>query len=70
MATMLELEKQALDLPDKQRALLAAHLLDSLPAILHEDDGGLAEAAIRDAEMDQNPEACMSMDAFKAAFGR
>lgn len=70
MVTLAELEEQALRLPEDQRAALAAHLLDSLPAILHDDDGGLAEAMRRDAELDEDPSAGMSLEEFKAAFGR
>jgi hypothetical protein len=50
MATMTEVEKLALDLPESQRAVLAAHLLGSLPAVLHDEDEGIAEALRRDAE--------------------
>ena len=49
MATMTEVEKLALDLPESQRAVLAAHLLGSLPAVLHDEDEGIAEALRRDA---------------------
>ena len=70
MVTLAELEAQALRLPEDQRAALAAHLLDSLPAVLHDDDGGLAEAMRRDAELDENQAAGMSLEEFKAAFGR
>ena len=55
MATIAEVERLALDLPDSQRALLAAHLLRSLPSVLHEDDEGVAEALRRDAELDADP---------------
>ena len=44
MSTITEVEKLALDLPETDRALLAAHLLDSLPAVLHDEDGGIGEA--------------------------
>lgn len=70
MATLLEVEEQALRLPDDQRALLAAHLLESLPAILHDEDGGVAEALRRDSELDEDPSAGMTLDDFKTAFGR
>lgn len=70
MVTLAELEEQALRLPEDQRAALAAHLLDSLPAVLHDDDGGLAEAMRRDAELDEDPSAGMSLEEFKATFGR
>ncbi|TLD70917.1 addiction module protein [Phragmitibacter flavus] len=67
---MTEIEAQALRLPDGQRAVLAAHLLDSLPAVLHDDDGGIAEAMLRDAELDRDPSAGMTLEEFKAAFDR
>ncbi len=70
MVTLTELEEQALLLPDNQRAVLAAHILDSLPAILHDDDAGIAEAMRRDAELDRDPSAGMTLDEFKSAFGR
>ncbi len=70
MVTLTELEQQAMQLPDDQRALLAAHLLDSLPAILHDEDEGVAEAMRRDAELDRDPSAGMTLEEFKNAFGR
>lgn len=70
MVTFTELEEQALRLPDGQRAVLAAHLLDSLPAILHDDDGGIAEAVRRDAELDHDPSSGMTLEEFKSAFNR
>jgi hypothetical protein len=44
MATVIEIEKLALDLPEKERATLAANLLESLPGILSDEDEGVAEA--------------------------
>jgi len=70
MVTLTEIEEQALLLPDDQRAALAAHLLDSLPAILHDEDAGIAEAARRDEELDRDPSAEMTLEEFKSAFGR
>jgi len=55
MATIAEVERLAFALPDSQRAVLAAHLLRSLPSVLHEDDEGVAEALRRDAELDADP---------------
>jgi hypothetical protein len=46
------LEKEALTLSDSDRATLAAHLLDSLPAVLSEEDDGLLEAERRDSELE------------------
>jgi hypothetical protein len=41
------MELLALNLPESQRAKLAADLLDSLPGVLVDDDAGLAEALRR-----------------------
>jgi hypothetical protein len=62
MATIVEVEKLALDLPENQRALLAAHLLGSLTPVLHDEDEGMAEALLRDAEFDTNPTFGMSLE--------
>ena len=62
MATIAEVEKLAFDLPESQRALLAAHLLRSLPAVLHYEDEGIAEALRRDAEFDSDPAFGISLD--------
>lgn len=62
MATITEVEKLALDLPEVQRALLAAHLLGSLPSVLHDEDAGIAEALRRDAELDANPSSNISLE--------
>jgi hypothetical protein len=55
MATVAEVEKLALDLPETERAALAAHLLGSLPLVLHDEEGGIAEALRRSAEFEANP---------------
>lgn len=62
MATITEVEKLALELPEPHRALLAAHLLGSLPAVLHEEDEGTAEAESRDAELNANPSLGISIE--------
>ena len=62
MSTIAEVEKLALDLPDSQRAVLAAHLLQSLPPVLHDEDEGIAEALRRDAEFDANPDRGISLE--------
>ena len=61
MSTIIEIEKLALDLPDKERATLVANLLDSLPGILSEKDEGVAEALRRDAEANANPDSTISL---------
>jgi len=60
MPTITEIEKLAFDLPESQRAVLAARLLESLPSVLHDEDEGVAEALRRDAELDANPSASIS----------
>ena len=62
VATIAEVEKLALDLPVNQRAVLAAHLLGSLPPVLHDEDEGIAEALRRDAEFDANPEMGITLE--------
>lgn len=62
MATIIEVEKLALDLSENERAVLAAHLLGSLPPVLHDADEGIAEALRRDAELESNPSLGLSLD--------
>lgn len=62
MPTITEVEKLAFDLPESERAVLAAHLLQSLSSVLHDDDEGVAEALRRDSELDANPDAGITLD--------
>ena len=61
MATIGEVEKLALSLSEKQRAILAAQLLGSLPPVLQDDDEGMAEAGRRDAELEADPSLAISL---------
>jgi putative addiction module component (TIGR02574 family) len=61
MSTILEIEKLALDLPEQERAALAANLLNSLPGILSDEDEGIAEAFRRDAEIEADPAKAVSL---------
>ena len=61
MATILEIEKLALTLPENQRATLAANLLDSLSGVLSDEDEGIAEALRRDSELAANPHEAISL---------
>ncbi len=70
VATITEVEKLALDLPENQRAVLAAHLLGSLPSVLHDEDEGIAEALRRDAELDANPSLGISLEQLDQQIGR
>ncbi len=62
MATIAEIEKLVQDLSENERAVLAAHLLGSLPPVLHDEDEGIAEALRRDAEFEANPSAGLSLE--------
>jgi putative addiction module component (TIGR02574 family) len=64
MATMIEAEKLAFALPDSDRAVLASHLIQSLPPVLHDEDEGVAEALRRDAELDASPDAGITLEQF------
>jgi hypothetical protein len=44
MATILDVAPLALDLPERERAILAMDLLQSLPGVLSDDDEGIAES--------------------------
>lgn len=66
MATILEIEKLALDLSEPERARLAANLLDSLPATLSDEDEGVAEALRRDAELEAHPEEALSLEVLES----
>lgn len=59
--TILEIQKLALTLPERQRATLAANLLDSLSGVLSDEDEGIAEAMRRDTELDANPHEAISL---------
>ena len=70
MPTITEVEKLAFDLPETQRAVLATHLLESLPPVLHDDDDGIAEALLRDEELDAHTEAGISMEQLDQQIAR
>ena len=55
MSSIVEIEKLALDLSEQDRATLALNLLASLPPVLADDDGGVAEALRRDEELNNDP---------------
>ena len=63
--TALELHNEAMNLPDRDRAQLAASLLESLPAVLVKEDDGVAEAWRRDEAMERDPSASISWDELK-----
>ncbi len=55
MVTIAEVEQLAFALTGSRRAVLASHLLRSLPSVLHDEDCGLAEPLRRDAGLDADP---------------
>ena len=69
MATITEIEKLALALPEAERAALAAHLLGSLPAVLLDEDEGVAEALRREVEFASNPQIGLSLEQFDERIG-
>ena len=69
MTTITEVEKLAFDLPDSQRAVLASHLLHSLPSVLHDQDEGIAEALRRDADFDADPSMGITLDQLDQQIG-
>jgi hypothetical protein len=62
MRAVADIEKEILELNDEQRARLAVSILDSLPAVLADQDEGIAEALRRDAELDADPESALSLE--------
>jgi hypothetical protein len=62
MPTVHEVEKLALALAEKERAILATHLLKSLPPVLDDVDEGMAEALQRDKDLDANPKLGISIE--------
>jgi hypothetical protein len=61
MSTILEVEKLALDLLERERAALAANILNSLPGVLSDDDEGVVEALRRDTEIEADPAKAISL---------
>ena len=68
--TFAEVQKCALAMPNSDRASLAAELLESLPAVLVEEDEGVAEALRRSKELDEDPSMGCSWEEVKQALGR
>ena len=62
MPTITDVEKLALDLPQGQRAVLAAHLLRSLPSVFRDEGEGIAEALRREADFDASPSVGLSLE--------
>ena len=65
-----EIQKSALELPDSERARLAAELLESLPRVLVDHDDGITEARKRSKELDAEPSASCSWQELRDDLGR
>ena len=70
MTRLQELKKEALSLPDAERAVLASVLLQTLPGVLSDEDEGVAEALRRDAELEADPASGIEWSALKKELGR
>jgi putative addiction module component (TIGR02574 family) len=70
MVTLAEIEAQAMDLTDTERAQLASKLLRSLPMQDDYEEEGIAEALRRREEMEHDPETIISWDQLRKAVGR
>ena len=62
MATVADVEKLALDLPEADRAALVARLTATLPPPADDDAEEIAEALRRDAELEANPGIAMTLE--------
>lgn len=67
MPIITDIEKQALSLPDQDRAKLADRLIASLPPDFTDDDE-IEEALRRSKEMDNDPSRVISHDEFFKFF--
>lgn len=67
MSIIAEIEKQALNLPDQDRARLADRLIASLPPDFTDDDE-IEEALRRSREMDKDPSRVISHEEFFKFF--
>jgi hypothetical protein len=61
VSTIAEVRKLALNLPERDRSLLATQLLRSLPEVLEDKDEGIAEALSRDTDSISNPDIGISL---------
>lgn len=68
MPSLLEIEPQALALPENERAHLASRLLASLPPILDDVDEGVAEALRREAEAEGDPSVILNLEQFETGL--
>ena len=70
MGRLQELKKEAMGLTNAERAVLASDILQTLPAVLSDEDEGIAEALRRDAELDADPASGIEWQVLKKELGR
>lgn len=70
MTLVQEIRAQVGKLTDREKAALVVDLLESLPAVLDDEDEGLAEAQRRDEELDRNPDLAISWDQLRRGIRR
>lgn len=70
MMRLDEVQKNALELPEAERAWLAAEILSSLPCVLVDADDGVAEAVRRSKELDQDESLACNWEGLKREIGR
>ena len=68
--SLAEAERLVMNLSEKDRAQLAASLLNSLPAVLVDEDEGVAEAQRRSEELDSDASVGCSWDEIKKDLSR
>jgi len=68
MSTFAEIEREAMNLTDADRTALAERLIASLPALLSDNDDGISEALRRDAELDRDPAAALTLEQLRATI--
>jgi len=67
---LADMRTSALDLPDPDRVALAAEFLVSLPAVLADEDDGIAEAMRRSKAPDEDPSMGSPWGEIKQSPGR
>jgi len=70
MSTIAEVEALAFELSVSERATLASRLLESLPEVLSDEDGGVAEALRRRDELIADPTIGITVDEVKERLSR
>jgi len=70
MSTISEVQALAFELSVSERATLASRLLESLPEVLSDEDGGVAEALRRREDLIADPTIGIPMDEVKERISK